>query len=59
MKAIGVLLIGGCIGAGLAQWYIIATREPTSVLCDGGEEGKPVPSPAGWMDTNYTWTWLN
>jgi len=59
MKAILPLLIGLLLGAALTQWYIIATREPMSVLCDGGEEGEPIPSPAGWMDTNYAWTWVN
>jgi len=58
MRAVLPLLIGCAIGAALAQWYILLTREPTYVLCDGGEEGRPDLSPTMTWTMRRDGTWL-
>ena len=54
MKAVLPLLIGICLGAALAQWYIIATREPMS--CCAMVAWKASRSPPlldGWTLTTH------
>jgi hypothetical protein len=35
-----IVLVGAVLSIVVLQWYIIATREPYAVRCDGGMEGE-------------------